>query len=265
MSLQKFLPSQNMDDGKWVEDRVVTNGEQAYRGSFRKTRMKGYTQDIEVGEQETPDLKHWCQEFGEDRSWLKIFRVERRLLGLNEQEIREGLEDLVRSTHYRGHLDISFPVGDRNVDIYSPHWINRARISWVRWIFYLTFLWIITWPILFFMTKRWEAFSVCWKFSSPHRGGSGRNVLTWASLRETQWLQKHRNLLLNLVLEKFEGDGTDLPTEVEVRRGEVNTGNANMNSALRFMQGGADIWNSVSGQGGGRAGSEMGWGMDSRY
>ena len=89
----------------------------------------------------------------------------------------------------------------------------------------------------------------------------------YASLSEKQWLEKHQNLITNLALENFHGEGTDLPTDVRVRSREeaMQTGNQNLDSALRFARGGMDIWNQVQGRGQDNGPGGMGWGGDERY
>ncbi|KAL8861552.1 MAG: hypothetical protein Q9178_002076 [Gyalolechia marmorata] len=45
----------------------------------------------------------------------------------------------------------------------SDHWINRYRHNkLIWWICVILQLWIITWPLLIFMTKRWEVLTVEW-------------------------------------------------------------------------------------------------------
>jgi hypothetical protein len=104
---------------------TADNSDSVYRGSFRKTRAKGYRQDIEITESENPTLQDWCREFCGDKSALKVFRVVRTVDGLETDYLRNSLERLVRSTHYHGRLNISFPVEEKNIDIYNDHWINR--------------------------------------------------------------------------------------------------------------------------------------------
>ena len=127
------------EDGLW-QAFTSDNSDSVYRGSFRKTKAKGYRQDIEIAEGDNPNLQDWCREYCGDKSALKAFRVTREVTGLEEDFIRQGLERTIRSTHYHGHLNISFPIIEKHVDIYHDHWINRWRVGWQRWIFYLTFL-----------------------------------------------------------------------------------------------------------------------------
>ncbi|KAI5364633.1 hypothetical protein Slin15195_G041720 [Septoria linicola] len=258
LSLQPFLqPGSNSD---WWSSYTVDNSDKAHRGSFRQTRAKGYKHDIEVGEDPKPDLEAWCREFCESSSWLKVFRISRNVAGLEIEQIKTQLETLVKSTHYRGHIDITFPIVDKNVDIYSPHWMNQARITWVRWLFYLTFLWLITWPILFFMTKRWSVYNVQWRWSQQEGA-----VKRYATISEGDWLKRHANLIQSLVMDKYHGDATELPTDVsvdterrrsEIRVPQVRVGGGGIGAAVSLLQGGVSVWNQANGRG------DAGWGAD---
>lgn len=257
MSLRNFLDNV-------PETSTSENSDSVHRGSFRKTRAPGYKQDIEVGMEQNPDLIAWCRDFCDSKSTLKVFRISRQTIGWNEDWLKELItNNVIRKTSYRGHVDISFPVADKNVDIFTPHWVNRARVSWVRWLFYLTFLWLITWPILFFLTKRWSVYCVKWCYSRVDQ----QRVKRYAVLAEDEWVTKHANLLSKCALDRYQGDATDLPmptaadVEAAVRRASgaaPQTGNRNVDAALSFVHGGMTAWNTLNGRD-----QQGGWGADS--
>ena len=263
LSFQQFLgqAKPGVDNDKWWEPRTVSNGEKAHRGGFWKTKAKGYKQDIELGGVPELDLEGWCQDYCDSKSKLKIFRVSRNVRGLDTNLLKPQLERLVRATHYRGHVNIFFPIEDRNVDIYSDHPVNRWRISWVRYIFYFTFLWIFTWPLLFFLTARWSVYHVDWHFSRKI-ATPGNSYTEWAKISEQDWLEKHRNLIRSLVMDCHQGDASQFPLDVEPRSsrrpglGRVQTGNSNVDSAISVIQGGLSAWNTMQGRDG------DGWGAD---
>lgn len=266
LSLQPFIPkaSTREEENEWWIPSTPENSDKVYRGSWRKSRAKGFTQDIEVGTDRKLELLDWCESFCADTSALKIFRVARNVTGLNTGYIKEQIEPLVRQTHYRGHVDVTFPTADKNVDIYSPHWINYARIRWVRWLFYLSFLWIFTWPILLFTTKRWNVYNVEWRFSRMVEDSDGRQSKVYATISEAAWIKRHADLIKSLVLEQFHGDATKFPVDVDASRrrilgGPSQTGNANVDTAVSFIQGGVSVWSTLNG----RRGDALGWGADS--
>lgn len=282
LSLQGFLRKDSDSNIDWWDPHSVDAGTKAYRGSFRPTRAPGFKQDIEVGHtsqaSQQRDLKSWCEDFCSSKSWLRVFRVQRNVLGLDEALIEENIAPLVHATRYQGHLDISFPVSDRNVDIYSPHWINSARITWVRWLFYVSFLWLITWPILYFMTKWWTVYQVDWYFSRapPDTGNptSSRPMPSYAArkvhatVHEVEWVRRHAKLIQFLVLDKFEGDWLSFPSAAEIenvdlnrRRSEIRIPDVDVRSggiraAFSVLNAGTSVFNQVQGRG------DNGWGYD---
>jgi hypothetical protein len=254
----QFSNSHDAAEDIWWVPYTVDNGSKAHRGSWRKTRARGYTQDVEIGTDRKPELLDWCEDFCSNSSPLKIFRVSRQVTGLDTELIRVKLIEQIRQTHYRGHVDVSFPIADKNVDIYSPHWINRARITWIRWIFYLSFLWIFTWPVLFFMTKRWSVYNVDWRFSYDAGDSNGRTRKVYASISEQEWIHKHASLIKSLALDRFNGDATDFPTDVAQRRTSgPPMGNRNEDPAASFVHSNIGAWEVLGGRGG------DGWGVDS--
>ncbi|KAL8671511.1 MAG: hypothetical protein Q9168_003980 [Polycauliona sp. 1 TL-2023] len=82
---------------------------------------------------------------------------------LQERGITNKMTEAIRGTNYRGNIAITYPVCNRATTIKSDHWINRYRHNvYIWWICVILQLWIITWPLLWLMTKRWEVFSVEW-------------------------------------------------------------------------------------------------------
>ncbi|KAK4539653.1 hypothetical protein LTR36_010479 [Oleoguttula mirabilis] len=269
--LTAYLPTARPADELVVEEggwrpRIAANSDCVHRGGWRKTRAEGYKQDIEVGSEPRPDLVHWCKDYCDSKATLKIFRVTRDVSGVDHDYLRAQIEPLIRSTNYRGHIDISFPIEEKHVDIYNPHIINKWRISWVRYIFYVTFLWLITWPILFFSTAWWSVYTVNFCFSWQQSNGRGGRKKQYNSITEQAWLSKHANLIKALVLDRYQGDATDLPLGVQSSRRDRDgrtrqTGNANIDSAVNFIQSGVTAWDALSRS----TGRDMdGWGADSR-
>lgn len=74
-----------------------------------------------------------------------------------------ALTGVLRSTNYRGRVSITFPLEDRATIVMSDHPINRYRTNkLIWWICVISQLWIITWPLLWLMTKHWEVLNVYW-------------------------------------------------------------------------------------------------------
>ncbi|KAG5807282.1 hypothetical protein H9Q74_007964 [Fusarium xylarioides] len=231
--------------------KTVESGEKTYRGTVLKKRQDGVKGDIEVGHAK-PTLKEWCHRYCAKAAGTKVFRLTRTVTGIDETLFRNSLTNYVRSSNYKGNLTIEFPVADRAVDIYSSNRLNTWRLTtWICWIFYLTFLWIFSWPILFFITKRYQVVSAEWPFSLTDANGQKRYT--------------------TLCLDRYEGLAGDAFLNQVLERGDTNTRNeavdtrAAMGVAAAAFQGGR--FNAVSGARSlmriaGASSDQIGWGFD---
>ena len=80
--------------------------------------------------------------------------------------MRNILDTHIRQLNYRGTTKFSLKNGYSSVTVYSPHWINRLRTNgFVWWVCVLLQLWIITWPVIWLMEKRYEIARSRWNAS----------------------------------------------------------------------------------------------------
>ncbi|CAI4214796.1 unnamed protein product [Parascedosporium putredinis] len=167
LELTAFLYRDVKTRSAWRTVRTVDNAENVRRGTSLRKRAKGCRRgcrarrnrreapgpihlgdDEEVGDQK-PTLMEWCHRYCASHAPLKTFRLKRTVQGLDERWLRGRIDSLIRDTGYRGR-------------------VNELRLTrWVRWVFYLTLLFLLSWPYLFFSTKRFEVFVADWYFSRP--------------------------------------------------------------------------------------------------
>ncbi|KAF2271835.1 uncharacterized protein EI97DRAFT_437514 [Westerdykella ornata] len=243
---------------------TATNGEKTYRGSFMKKRAPGAKQDIEVGS-DAPTLREWCHRYCASPSRLRIFRLRREVFGLDSHYLAKRIEGLIRSTSYRGRVRIEFPVENENVDIYTANRINEWRLkTWVRWLFYLTFLWIFSWPYLFFATKRYAVVKANWFFSTLDENDNK----IYATISEEEWFDRWHIAIRRYVLEGFQGEATYERMQGVINRpadpptpGRPATGNVNVDNAVGLLQQGFRVARAIS-RGDPMAGLQDGWGYD---
>ncbi|KAK4197395.1 hypothetical protein QBC40DRAFT_285646 [Triangularia verruculosa] len=223
VELTPYLFSDVVNQLSWRETRTVENSEKACRGTVFRRRAPGYKQDIEVGTAPKPTLAEWCHRYCASHAALKCFVLRRRVIGFNEEKLRSQLESLVRGTNYRGDVRITFPVRDEYVYIYNDCWINRWRwTTWIRWVFYLTFLWIFSWPFFYFSTKTFEVVTADWGFSRPQENGRLAYVSisedhiynTWARAISRAILGKRQACLDHNDLVASHTDGPDAIADV---------------------------------------------------
>ncbi|KAM0355105.1 hypothetical protein ACHAPU_000964 [Fusarium lateritium] len=243
------------------------SAEKTYRGTVFKKRQDGLNGAIEVGHTK-PTLKEWCHRYCAKATGAKVFRLTRSVTGFDEFAVRQDLTNHIRQTNYKGRLTVEFPVGDRAVDIYSSSKLNNWRLTrWICWLFYLTFLWIFSWPVLFFATKRYEVVKVTWPFSRENERG-GRAFTT---VDEHTWSSMYGPAIKQLCLERYQGlAGDTLLNEILERAQappstEQAVGRAVVSAAAAAFQGGQ--LNTAEGMRNmmriaGVASDQVGWGYD---
>jgi hypothetical protein len=162
------------------ELRILADKQKGYRGGIIKRK----TPSIGLPEIETQhdELKAWCDKFVADRSKLKSFTLRRKVINHDTKKVEALIRSLIASTNYRGQVSVCFPVTHERVIVYSPSRINQWRMTtWIRWVFYLTFLWIFSWLYLFFATARYEVVKVVF----PYADASPEEALHGAVRRPT--------------------------------------------------------------------------------
>ncbi|KAM0372084.1 hypothetical protein ACHAO7_008449 [Fusarium culmorum] len=267
INMQNYLWP-NFSPGNYTTTTLETAepGQKTYRGTVLKKRQEGSKGDIEVG-QDKPSLKEWCHRYCAKATGTKVFRLTRTVSGMDTEVLRDSISASIRSTNYRGNITVEFPVANRAVDIYSTSFLNNWRLtSWICWVFYLTFLWIFSWPVLFFATKRYEVVQVDWAFSKSQPGGRKR----YTTVSEGQWMDMYRPAIKQLCLDRYQGlAGDAFLNEVLAREPDpVNTNEdarAAMSVASAAFQGGR--FNATNGARSlmrlaGAATDQVGWGFD---
>lgn len=110
------------------------------------------------------------------------FTITREVTNLDEKYLLDALNGVLRSTNYRGDISITFSLDDREISLMSDHWINRCRTnSFIWWICVILQLWIITWPVIWMMTKKWEVVNITWPCRVYKDGDAG---VSWPNADE---------------------------------------------------------------------------------
>jgi hypothetical protein len=169
------------------ELRLLKDGIKGYRGGIikRKTPTVG-SPEIETQHEE---LKAWCDKFIADPSMLKSFTLSRKIINHDTNKLATLIRSVIASTNYRGQVSVHFPVTHERVTVYSPSRINQWRMTtWIRWAFYLSFLWIFSWLYLFLATARYEVVKVVFPYADTHPEDARHGVArTPTVMSETAW------------------------------------------------------------------------------
>lgn len=161
--------------------------EKGYRGTILKTIDKSPSEP-EV----SPSLTNWCEAYVSDPHFIKNFVIRREITHHEAERLEGFCRNLISSTSYRGHTSITFETTHQKILVCSPGHINQWRYNvYISWFCYLTFLWIFTWPFLFFATKRYEAVTAVfpYRIMSPGRYGSGKPLVQSEDAFFNEWKQ----------------------------------------------------------------------------
>ncbi|KAF2424880.1 hypothetical protein EJ08DRAFT_689437 [Tothia fuscella] len=227
----------------WAHMETVSNNDKAHRGTVFKSRVKmpkgGAADLLEAGK---PELNEWCH----------LFRVRRTVSGLDRKYLQEQIKALVNNTNYRGHTCISFPIENEAVEVYSTNRINTWRnTTWICMIFYITFLWLFTWPYLFFAEKRWSVVKVDWPFSVKNEF----DMNCYTSISEQQLFQRWAKALETAILGKKQGTLVEEDLHrVDEPTAAFQSGHSDVDRAVSFIGAGIRGYNEVNRQ--------LGWGGD---
>lgn len=180
----------------WAGLRTVDNDEKVKRGTSLARRAPGARkrhrrrsgmrlEDAGDSMGEKPTLTEWCHRYCASSAGLKVFCLQRKVVGIDKDLLIERLHGLVRSTNYRGNVTISFPTEGGRVEVYNDCKVNEWRFkTWIRLLTFFTLTILLTFPYLFFRTKRFETVVAEWPFSRPARNGSTDRE--YASITEDQ-------------------------------------------------------------------------------
>ena len=124
---------------------------------------------------ESPDqekaLQYWVDRFITDPAAVKSFSFRRKLEGFDSVRVQNAVSAHIRSLNYRGSISVETRVCNAGFLVYSPHWINRLRTnSFVWYLIVILQLWIITWPVIWVLEKRYEVATCHWYFSKGAGG-----------------------------------------------------------------------------------------------
>lgn len=132
-------------------------------------------------------------------------------------------------------------------------------------MFYLTFLWIFTWPALYFATKRWAVVIAEWPWSTTDSQGNKQ----YTTISEEQWFEKWHVGIKRLVLDRYQCEASEEVLRGVIARpedppmpGTFRSGNEGVDSTVNLITQGFQVARALStGNNLGR-GLQGGWGYD---
>jgi hypothetical protein len=159
------------------------------------------------------------------------------VVGLDTKKLESNLKQLVHDANYRGHVSVSFPVNLGHADVYSDtkmnHWRNN---KWLRFLSYITFMFIFIWPYLFFSTKRYEVVETIWPFSVIEED---TQVRYYATVSEDVWFATWKEAISEAILDRQKRmlQLDDLQRS-DAPPARIQSGNNNVDTAVNFIAAG---------------------------
>jgi hypothetical protein len=250
-------------EGGYIE--LLPDNKRGYRGGIVPT-LKPTVGTGEI-EDQVDEIRNWCEHYVQNPSKIKSFMLKREVTNHDTKKLEQLLRSALAETNYRGHVKIDFRLQHKRVIVYSPGLINEWRItSWIRWVFYLTFLWLITWPLLFLFTKKYEVIKAVYPYADlPSDNGQERHCTV---MSEADWFHRWESAIKKAALARMVckdntlGEEYRLATAQADIRGQVaslqprptpQTGNAYADGALGILSEGlrvAENWSAQRGWGG---------------
>ncbi|TVY52563.1 hypothetical protein LCER1_G006449 [Lachnellula cervina] len=233
---------------------------------FRGTRFPSLNPSLQDVE-EADDLRAWCDKYVADPAGVKSFTLKREIRNHNTKRLEQLLRSAIQETNYRGHLSVDFQISHQTVIVYSPGMVNQWRTTtWIRWVFYLTFLWIFSWPFLFFITSRYAVVKAVYEYADKPPGDDvGRKPTV---MSEVDWFNRWESTIRRAALARMVCTETFLDdayrtatTRADARGAQVganptpSTGNAFADGAFSLIGQGIRVAEDFN--------NARGWGRDS--
>ncbi|KAL2066995.1 hypothetical protein VTL71DRAFT_1419 [Oculimacula yallundae] len=229
------------------EIEFLPDNKRGYRGTRIVSLKPTVTAETDT-EEGSDELKRWCDRYVADKSGWKSFTLKRKIINHDKKKLEQLLRSAIAETNYRGHLSVDFPEQRTSLIVYSPGKINEWRITtWIRWVFYCTFLWLFSWPFLFFITARYETIKAVFKYADSPPGDDMTRRCTVMS--EVEWFHRWQSAIKRAAIARMickDGaldedyriatERADVRGQLQGRQPEVlRTGNAFADGAIGIL------------------------------
>ncbi|KHJ31465.1 hypothetical protein EV44_g5443 [Erysiphe necator] len=176
------------------EIQFLTDNKRGYRGT-RYPSLKPKLSDWESRDA----LFEWCQKYVSDTAMIKSFALSRKIQNHDTKKLYRLIRSTIIETNYRGQVFITFPSTHSKLIVYSPGKINEWRTkTWIRWIFYITFLWVLAWPMLIFLTSRYETVNCVFFYANTSDSSDPNRTCKVQS--EDEWFESWKQAIKRAVL-----------------------------------------------------------------
>lgn len=231
------------------EVECLPDNKRGYRGGC----IPGFKPNVADVESHPDPLRRWCDLFVNNPAGVRSFTLQREVRNHNTKKLEQLLRSAIAETKYGGHLHVSFPITHNRLIVYTPGKINQWRTTvWICWVFYLTFLWVFSWPFLFFTTRKYEVMKVAYPYADVPGEQAGERDC--AVMSEVEWFNLWQESVKRAALARMVCQETSLDdeyrvaTSLAISRGAnqpvpetPRTGNALADGALGFLSQGLRV------------------------
>lgn len=184
--------------------------------------------------------------------------MKREVTNHDTKRLEQLLRSAIAETNYGGHLSVTFPTTHNSLIVYTPGKINQWRTTtWICWVFYLTFLWIFSWPVLFFLTHKYEVLKVRYPYADVPGGQPTEREC--AIMTEGAWFNLWQSAIKRAALAKMVCEDAPLDDDYRIATAKADargvqpqpelprTGNALADGALGLLAQGlrvGEAWSS---------------------
>lgn len=184
--------------GGYIE--LLPDNKRGYRGGIVPRLVP--TMGAQNVEGQVDDIRNWCEHYVQNPAKIKTFTLKREIRNHDTAKLAQLIRSAIKETNYWGRIQVNFRTTHNSVVVYSPGVVNDWRTTtWVRWVFYLSFLWVITWPLLFLFTRKYEVVKAVYPYADVIADeGAGRSCTV---MSEVEWYQKWESAIKRAALARM--------------------------------------------------------------
>lgn len=92
---------------------------------------------------------------------VKSIMLGREVTNHDTKKLEQCIRSTIAGTNYRVDIEVDFSITHKGVIVCFPGKIDEWRTTnWIRWVFYLSFFGVVSWPAPFFLTHKYEVAKV---------------------------------------------------------------------------------------------------------
>ncbi|CAO3628725.1 unnamed protein product [Mucor hiemalis] len=127
---------------------------------------------------EVKPLRELCNDYVHETNLLKELKLTKEI-NWDFNGLTRGLTSAIRNNGFYENVEISFKTENDEITVKTDHYISRwIDNKYIRFFFFITFLWIISWPIIWLSRKRFghKTLKSAWNMNVSERDWYGLHI-----------------------------------------------------------------------------------------